>query len=60
MIRQGSKFTILETSLEFKDIDEESLQDDSIEETKDPNRNMLFKKTKQTTNHVLVFKNPME
>ncbi|CDW76393.1 UNKNOWN [Stylonychia lemnae] len=72
MLKQGSKIMLLENSLEqFKDIDEESIQDESssIEEIKldeiqrsNDKMNMLgknSKKQKQLRNHILIFKNPM-
>ena len=34
MIRQGSKVILLENSVEFHDIDEESAQEDSVDEIK--------------------------
>lgn len=76
LLRQGSRFFLLENSVEqFHDIDEESLQDESsVEELKvDDNSaqntarsqsgvqiSRMNKKQKQTRNHILVFKNPME
>ena len=49
MVRQGSKFMILETSLECKDIDEDSAPEDSLEEIKvmeSVSANKHVKKTK--------------
>ena len=69
LLRQGSKIMLLENSADqFENIDEESVQDDSIEEIKLFEDNQQTpkiigktgKKAKQTRNHILIFKNPME
>ena len=67
MLKQSSKFLCLENSIEYKDIDEESFHEDSLEEVKEegtrnyvPHQPRSSKKQQQTRNHILIFKNPKE